>query len=91
MSDNEMQEFDLLKQEYENILEYKAKGAQIRARIESIEYNEKSNYTIDSEAIYSTTVFVRVRNFSFFIFYFFLFFCLDLVTLSPPRRFRLEN
>ena len=38
-----MQTFDTLKQEYENLLEYKAKGAQIRARIQSIEYNEKSN------------------------------------------------
>ena len=43
MADYEIKESDAYKQEYDTLLEYKAKGARITARILSIEFNEKSN------------------------------------------------
>ena len=43
ITDNELNAYDTLKTEHENILEYIATGNQIRSRIQEIEFNEKSN------------------------------------------------
>ena len=66
---DEITEFDTLKTDYDMLLEYKAKGAQIRARIESTEYNEKSNaffigkakYEFDKKQLKCLILKVRVK------------------------------
>ena len=43
ITEQELKQYDNLKINYDQILEYKAIGRQIRSRVEAIEMNEKSN------------------------------------------------
>ena len=43
-SEEELNQYETLKQDYETLQEYKAKGSYIRSRIQNIEEDEKSKY-----------------------------------------------